>query len=177
MVMAAAAFAALLRAINVGGTGKLSKDDLIGLCEEAGFSHISTYIQSGNIVFKTRLLEAKARAKLESALTDKLGKPGHAVLRTADELEKLVARNPFKNAPSNRVVIMFLNEKPPTPSELKKLEAPDGEQVALADRDVYIHYPNGQGRSKLKLPFAKLGTARNLNTVTKLAHMVRELTN
>jgi len=168
------AFAGLLRAINVAGSGKLTKDTLIALCEEAGFGDVSTYIQSGNVVFTTQLSEAKARTKLEKALTEQLGKPGHAALRSADELESLIAKNPYPEAPSNRVMVMFLGQAP-TRADLMTVVAPDGEEVALAGRDLYIHYPNGLGRSRLKLPFAEHGTTRNMNTVSKLAKMVREL--
>jgi uncharacterized protein (DUF1697 family) len=168
------AFAALLRAINVSGSGKLAMSELTALCEAAGFTDVATYIQSGNVVFKTRLSEEKARTKLELALAAKLGKPTAVVLRTADELEALLSQNPFKNAPSNRVVVVFMNEAPPR-AAVQALHGPDGEELSVAGKDVFIHYPNGQGRSKLKLPFAKEGTGRNMNTVTKLAAMSRAL--
>jgi uncharacterized protein (DUF1697 family) len=167
-------FAALLRAINVSGSGKLLMTDLTALCEDAGFTDVKTYIQSGNVVFKTRLSEAKARAVLEKALTKKLGTPATAVLRSTEQLEALVEQNPWKREPPNRVVVIFMNDAP-TAKAVAAVVSPDGEQLRLAAPDLYVHYPNGQGRSKLKLPFAKLGTARNLNTVAKLASMARAL--
>jgi uncharacterized protein (DUF1697 family) len=169
------AFAALLRAINVSGTGKLAMSELSALCEAAGFTEVSTYIQSGNVVFKTRLSEPTARAKLELALATKLGKPAAVVLRTAEELEALLRLNPFTKHPPNRVAVMFMNEAPPK-AAVQAVQALDGEELSLAGKDLFIHYPNGMGRSKLKLPFAKTGTARNINTVTKLAAMCRALT-
>jgi uncharacterized protein (DUF1697 family) len=167
-------FAALLRAVNVSGTGKLLMTDLTGLCEEAGFSDVKTYIQSGNVVFKTRLSEAKARATLEKTLSKKLGTQATVVLRSADELEALLKKNPFKREPPNRVMVLFMNDAP-TAKAVAAVVSPAGEQLQLAAPDLFIYYPNGSGASKLKLPFAKLGTARNLNTVNKLASMLRAL--
>jgi uncharacterized protein (DUF1697 family) len=92
-------FAALLRAVNVSGTGKLLMADLTALCEDAGFTDVKTYIQSGNVVFKTRLSESKARAVLEKALTKKLGTPATVVIRSVEELEALLEANPFKSEP------------------------------------------------------------------------------
>ena len=167
-------FVALLRAINVGGTGKLLMTELAALCEEAAFSDVKTYIQSGNVVFRTRLSQAKARATLEKALSKKLGTPASAVLRSADELEALLEQNPFKAHPPNRVLVLFMNEAP-APAAVAAVVSPDGEQLHLAGQDLYVYYPNNMGRSKLKLPFAKGSTARNVNTVTKLAAMARAL--
>ena len=87
-------YVALLRAVNVGGTGKLAMTDLRRLCESAGLSCVKTYIQSGNVVFKSALGEAKVKAKLEKALTAKMGKPSFAMVRTAAELRAVVERNP-----------------------------------------------------------------------------------
>jgi uncharacterized protein (DUF1697 family) len=165
-------FVALLRAINVSGTGKLLMSDLTALCEAAAFSDVKTYIQSGNVVFKTRLSEAKARATLEKALTQKLGTAASVVLRSAEQLEALLEQNPFKKEPPNRVLVIFMNEAP-SAKAVKAVVSPDGEQLHLAGHDLFVHFPNGSGRSKLKLPFAKASTSRNINTVTKLAAMAR----
>jgi uncharacterized protein (DUF1697 family) len=167
-------FAALLRAINVSGTGKLLMSDLTALCEDAGFSDVKTYIQSGNVVFKTRLSESKARAVLEKALTKKLGVPATVILRSCEQLEALVKANPFKTEPGNRVAVIFMNEGP-SAKAVAAVVSPDGERLKLAAPDLFVHYPNGMGTSKLKLPFAKNATARNINTVAKLASMTRAL--
>jgi uncharacterized protein (DUF1697 family) len=165
-------FVALLRAINVGGTGKLAMSELCTLCEAAGLRRAETYIQSGNVVFESAFSEPKVRAKLEQALAAKMGKPFGALVRTGPELDAVIARNPFRSAEPNRLQIFFLNEAL-VRDALKGLEIPGREQVKLDGREVFVHYPDGQGRSKLKLPFAKTGTARNLNTVVKLAEMAR----
>jgi uncharacterized protein (DUF1697 family) len=169
-----ASFVALLRAINVGGTGILSMSELRELCEAAGFRQVRTYIQSGNVVFTSSLAEVKVKAKLERALAAKLGKPVGVLLRSRAELDAVQNENPFSTAPPNRVIVLFLDEAPPK-TALAKLNIPGREEVVLRGREIFIHYPDGQGRSKLKLPFAKNGTGRNLNTVAKLAGMAREL--
>ncbi|MEZ4302811.1 MAG: DUF1697 domain-containing protein [Polyangiaceae bacterium] len=165
-----AVFVALLRAVNVGGTGKLPMADLVKLCEKAGLQSPKTYIQSGNVVFGTKGTEAKVKATLEKALTEKLGKPAGVLVRTGPELRKVLADNPFKEAAPNRVLVMFLDTAPPKDS-LEGVATPAGERLALGAREIYIHYPEGQGTSKLKVPFSKEGTARNLNTIAKLAEM------
>lgn len=166
---------ALLRAINVGGTGKLAMAELVGLCEKAGFTDVRTYIQSGNVVFRTGASEAKAKTTLERALAAKLGKPVGVFLRRPAELDRVLADNPFQEAPPNRVIVMFLDAAPPKDA-VAGVKRPSGERLVLLGRELYIHYPAGQGTSKLKVPFASEGTARNINTVTKLAAMAREMT-
>lgn len=165
-------FAALLRAINVGGTGKLPMKELCALCEEAGFGNPKTYIQSGNVVFESRLVEAKVKAKLEPLLAAKLGKPVAVLVRTRAELEQIVTRNPFVGASPSQVLILFLDAPPPARA-LAGLVIPGREEVKLDGREVFIHYPDGMGRSKLSLPFAKGATGRNLNTVAKLGALAR----
>jgi uncharacterized protein (DUF1697 family) len=165
-------FIALLRAINVGGTGKLPMSELRELCEQAGFAEVKTYIQSGNVVFRSNLSEAKVKSKLERALAEKMGRPHGALLRTEAELETILARNPFPKAAGNRLQIVFLDEAPGKDA-LLGVKIPGNEELKLEGRELYIHYPDGMGVSKLKVPFAAAGTGRNLNTVVKLAAMAR----
>jgi uncharacterized protein (DUF1697 family) len=166
------AYAAFLRAVNVGGTGKLPMTTLRALCEQAGFGSITTYIVSGNVVFTTPLDAAKARQKLEKLLASKMGKPVRAHLRTAEELEAILRRNPFKSAPTNRVVLFFLDEAAPK-SALAEVKIPGREEIRASGREIFVFYPDGQGRSKLKVPFASVTTGRNLNTVQKMLELAR----
>jgi uncharacterized protein (DUF1697 family) len=168
-----AVFIVLLRAINVGGTGKIAMNDLRALCESCGCSNVRTYIQSGNVVLESSLAEEKLSAKLARALEAKMGKPVGVLVRTAAELGRALKKNPFKKAEPNRVAVYFLDE-PPLKRVLKEIVIPGREAIELAGREVFVHYPDGQGQSKLKLPFAKTGTARNINTVTKLLEMAEE---
>lgn len=165
-------YVALLRAVNVGGTGSLKMSDLCALCQELGFERPQTYIQSGNVVFGSKLPEAKVRSKLEPALAGKLGKACGVLVRTGAELDAVLAANPFPEAPPNRVIVFFLSA-PPARGAAAQLSIPGKEQVEIVGREVFVHYPDGQGRSKLKLPFASEGTGRNLNTVMKLAELAR----
>jgi uncharacterized protein (DUF1697 family) len=146
--------------------------DLVTLCEKAGLRSVRTYIQSGNVVFTSRLAEAKVRATLEKAVAARVGKPVGVLVRTAGELEAALAANPFPAAPASRVIVFFL---PEPPGRLPPVKAAGGEQLALRGRELFVHYPQGQGPSRLAVPFADLGTGRNLNTVAKLASMAREL--
>jgi uncharacterized protein (DUF1697 family) len=168
------AYVALFRAVNVGGTGKLPMSDLKVLCEAAGFTKVRTYIASGNVVFESGVTEAEVAAALDPELAAYAGKPVGVLVRTAEEMKAVLDANPFPDAPPNRTVAIFL-DKPPSKDALDGMVAPDGEQARLGTREIYVHYPQGQGRSKLKLPAAKGGTARNINTVAKLAELAGEL--
>ena len=166
-------FVALLRAINVGGTGKLPMKDLSALCAALGFDRVRTYIQSGNVIFESNLSERAIRARLEKALTEKLGKRADVVVRTGPELRSVLRANPFPNADASRVGVFFRADVLDK-TLLGEVVAPGGEEVRLGKREIYIHFPQGMGRSKLKLP-AGVGTLRNINTVAKLVDMASGL--
>ena len=106
------AFAALLRAVNVGGTGKLPMRDLVTMCAHAGFSSPRTYIASGNVVFWSDAGEDDVKAKLEDILEAYAGKPVAVLVRTADELSAVRANNPFPDASPNKVMVLFLMKHP-----------------------------------------------------------------
>ncbi|HEY1904194.1 MAG TPA: DUF1697 domain-containing protein [Terracidiphilus sp.] len=164
------AFIALLRAVNVGGTGKLPMTELKDLCETVGFKSVRTYIASGNVVFQSAKTEAQVKAALEAALAAYAGKPVDVLVRTAAEIAAVLAANPFKEMPGNRTVAFFL-DKPPAADALCAVSGQASEQLRLGLREIYAYYPDGMGGSKLKIPAAKDGTARNMNTVAKLAEM------
>lgn len=163
-------FIALLRAVNVGGTGKLPMAELKAICEAAGFHSVRTYIASGNVVFGSELHETTVRKELEVRLLAYAGKPVGVVVRTAAEMADVLARNPFPDAPANRTVAIFLDAAPPTDC-LASLSGRVDEEVGLGRREIYVCYGENMGRSTLKIPAAKGGTARNMNTVAKLASM------
>lgn len=158
---------ALLRAVNVVGTGMLLMADLRTLCAKAGFTDVRTYIQSGNVVFASPLSAAAAKGKLEKAVAAKLGKHCRVLLRSADELERVIDSNPFPEAAANQLLVLFLDDAPPK-TAIADWKIPGRERLALHGRELYVHFPEGQGKSKLKVPFADVGTGRNLNTVRKL---------
>lgn len=165
---------ALLRAVNVGGTGKLPMAKLKAMAEELGFKDARTYIASGNLLFDADgLSEAAIKAKLEERLAEYADKPVGVMVRSAAEIAKVVKDNPFAKEPGNRVVAMFLDEAPPESALTDHKNLAD-ERIALGRREIYVHYPEGQGPSRLIIPAAKAGTARNMNTVIKLAEMAGE---
>ena len=168
------AFVALLRAVNVGGTGKLPMTELKRMCEEAGFAHVQTYIASGNVVFASSLAEAKVKAELERRLAGYAGKPVGVMVRTAAELAAVRDGNPFPDAPANRTMAIFLDAAPPQDAA-ERAVGRQAEQIALGRREIYVLYDEGMGQSKLRIPAAKAGTARNLNTVARLAKMAAAL--
>jgi uncharacterized protein (DUF1697 family) len=161
-------YVALLRAVNVGGTGKLPMTELKSMCDSSGFVNARTYIASGNVVFESKLPEAAVKAKLEKCLASYAGKPVEVLVRTGPEMAAVLAKNPFKSRAANAAVAIFLDERPPKDA-LKTITGQAEEEVALGAREIYVHYGAGMGRSKLKIPAAKRGTARNMNTVAKLA--------
>lgn len=169
------AYIALLRAVNVGGTGKLAMGDLLRLCAEAGFRDARTYIASGNVVFASDLAEAEVKARLEKALAAHAGKPIGVAVRTAAEMAAVLKANPFPDTEPKFTVAIFLDGKPPKDAAEKATGRAENEEIALGEREIYVSYGSGMGRSKLKIPAAKTGTARNMNTVATLAEMAGEI--
>jgi uncharacterized protein (DUF1697 family) len=167
------AYAALLRGINVGGV-KLVMADLARLCEGEGFACVKTYIASGNVVFTSTKTEGAVRDALEGALARHMRRTIPVLVRSAAQLEATVAANPFPGVAGNRLLVFFLHEPPPK-NILAGVSAPDGEELAVRGRELYVHYPNGMGRSKLKVPLWSVATSRNMNTVVKLAALTRAL--
>ena len=161
-------YIALLRAVNVGGTGKLPMADLIQLCQKAGFQNPRTYIASGNVLFHSPKSELQVQTQLQSALEKYADKPIAVLVRTAAEMAAVLQANPFPNAQPNRTVAIFLNDPPPK-NTLQTLTGQKDEVVRLGTREIYVHYGDAMATSKLKIPAAKTGTARNLNTIAKLA--------
>jgi uncharacterized protein (DUF1697 family) len=168
------AYIALLRAVNVGGTGKLPMTELKAMCEAEGFEGVKTYIASGNVVFTSRLKEKAVKDALEARLADYAGKPVGVMVRTAAEMAAVLAANPFPGAPGNRVVAIFLDSAPPKDT-LAAVRHKASEEIRLGKRELYVRYDDGMASSKLVIPAAKAGTARNINTVAKLTEMAAAL--
>src|SRR5664279_1513358 len=123
-----AVFIALLRAVNVGGTGLLPMKDLAAMCTDIGFENVRTYIQSGNVAFKSRLGESSVQAKLEKVLETKMGKKVDVVVRTIAELESILKANPFPDAPPAKVAVLFTSGQVPV-GFAANIVAPGGEEV------------------------------------------------
>ena len=169
-----AAWVALLRAVNVGGTGKLAMSELKAMCDELGLASVKTYIASGNVVFKSAKSEAAIKAALEKRLEAYAGKPVGVLIRSAAEMARVSADNPFPKLAPNRTMAVFL-DRAPAADTLEGVRGQKDEKISLGRREIYIHYGDGIGSSKLVIPAAKAGTTRNMNTVAMLARMAVDL--
>jgi len=168
-------YVAFLRGINVGGSNIIPMDELRALFCQTGLTNIRTYIQSGNVIFISEASEKNLIRKLEEALLRKAGKSVPVVIRTGKELADLVWHNPFPGAKPAQVGVMLFAA--PVPADFMSGVSTAGrEEVKIAAREVYIHYPDGMGRSKLKLPkSAREGTVRNMNTLSRLVELSETL--
>jgi uncharacterized protein (DUF1697 family) len=134
-----ASFVALLRAVNVGGTGKLPTSELKHICEELGFARARTYIASGNVVFESRKSGAAVKAGLEKRLAH-AGKPVGVLVRTAAEMAQVLSDNPFPKAAPNRTMAVFLDRAAPADT-LAGVRGQKDEEIGLGKREIYVHYP------------------------------------
>lgn len=166
-------FVILLRAVNVGGTGNLPMSDLRAMAETAGLRSVRTYIASGNVVAESGESEHAIKAALERRLADYAGKPVGVLVRSAEEISDVLANNPFPKAAPNHTVAIFLDTPPPS-DVLDTVTGREDEKIGLGKREIYVHYGSGMGRSRLKIPSAAKGTARNMNTIARLAAMAGE---
>lgn len=167
-------YVALLRAVNVGGTGKLPMAELKAMCVAAGLAKVQTYIASGNVMFQSAASEKRVKALLEERLAAYAGKPVGVAVRTAGEMAAVLKANPFPKAAPNRTMAIFLDAAPRADA-LKHVVGRAGEEMRLGEREIYVHYGDGMADSKLKIPAAKTGTARNMNTIAKLAQLAAEI--
>lgn len=163
-------YIALLRAVNVGGTGKLPMAKLKAMCADAGFTGIETYIASGNVVFVADRSASAVKAELEARLRAYAGKPVGCIVRTPREMKATLESNPFPESVPRWTVAIFLDDPPPRDT-LDHMTGRKDEQVRPGKREIYVSYPSGMGRSKLKIPAAAKGTARNMNTIAKLVEL------
>lgn len=162
-------YIALLRAVNVGGV-TLPMADLRSMCSDAGFARVETYIASGNVVFESKAAPSKVKAELEARLLAYAGKPVGVVIRTAAEMAAVLKANPFPDAQPKYAYAIFLDRRPPRDA-LQHAVGQSDEEMRIGKREIFVHYRSGMGRSKLSIPAAKAGTARNMNTVAKLAEL------
>jgi uncharacterized protein (DUF1697 family) len=166
-------YVALLRAVNVGGTGKLPMNELKAICIELGFGDVRTFIASGNVVFTSRNSETAIKSGLQKRLQTYAKRPVEVFVRSATEMAQVATENPFPDKATNRTVVIFLDRAPPkdTPTTVRGQR---DEEIRLGHREIYVHYPSGMGKSKLVISAAEGGTARNMNTVSTLAKMAAE---
>lgn len=174
-------YVALLRAVNVGGTGKLPMSELKKAVESIGARDVSTYIASGNVLFEARGTEAAVAKQIQGALRAKQKLDTDVLVRTAAQLEPLVNDHAFadRGAPGAKLHVVFLSAAPAA-SAIAKLDPSrsPGDEIAVRGREIHWYTPNGAGQSKLSMAYFErvlgvAGTTRNLNTVTKLLALLR----
>ncbi len=165
------AYVALIRAVNVSGTGKLPKEDLKAMGEACGFDNCRTFINSGNLLLTSDLAEASVQKRMQEKLTEYFGKATAVFVRNNTEMAEAVAKNPFDDDKPSRVMAHFVDEEP-IPSMIDGARDVAGERMALGPRLIYVSYGEGIGKSKLKLPAVKQGTARNMTSVAKIAELL-----
>jgi uncharacterized protein (DUF1697 family) len=172
---------ALLRAVNVGGR-KVLKDDLLGLAKDLGFDDAKTLLASGNlVVWGKGGSDADIEKRLEDGLEKRIGLRTDFMVRSPDELKTIIAANPFPDlveSRPNHLVVNFL--KHPLPAgdlEVLRGAITGRERVEAGQKELYVDFIDGIGESMLdrdwkKTKKAPVGTARNWNTVMKLAALV-----
>ena len=175
----------LLRGVNVGGHHKIKMEELRSVYGELGFTDVRSYVQSGNVLFKSRAAgSAKLAGRIEDAIEQKWGFRPAVILRTLAEMAAVVETNPFDgrdDVAPNHLAVIFLGAAPAAKA-VQSITAMSWapEEVRLAGRELFIHFPNGMGQSKLapnslEKILNTAGTARNWNTVTKLLAMAKEM--
>ena len=175
----------MLRAVNVGGHSQIKMEALRALYSSLKFENPQTYVQSGNVIFKTNERDLALIAKhIQQSIEKKFDCRPEVILRTAAELRSVIAKNPFAkrtNIEPNKLLVTFLASDPGNEARenLRKQKfAP--EELHVADRELYIYFPNGIGKSRLPWPrldkiLQTPGTGRNWNSVTKMLEIAEKL--
>jgi uncharacterized protein (DUF1697 family) len=175
----------MLRGVNVGGHNKIKMEALRALYESLKLRDAQTYVQSGNVIFRTDERDMSRLAKrIEDGIERKFGFRPDVILRTAAEMRDVVARNPFakrRGIEPGKLLVSFLASDPGQEGREKVRQMKcDPEEMRIEGREIYIYFPNGAGRSKLN--WAGLGkmlkttaTGRNWNSVTKMLEMAEKV--
>jgi uncharacterized protein (DUF1697 family) len=164
---------ALLRGVNVGGKAKVPMAELKQELKDLGLEDVVTYIQSGNVVFRTT--KKDAAAAIEKRIKLNHGLNVTVITRTLPELRRIAKGNPFPKADTARLHVVFLAGRPKAGATLDPDRSP-ADEFRVKGREVYLHLPNGAGRTKLTLDYLERrlgvrGTQRNWNTLLKLIEL------
>jgi uncharacterized protein (DUF1697 family) len=178
-------FISILRGINVSGQKKIQMTDIKTLYEELKFKEVTTYIQSGNIIFKTnkKASDQSLSKKIEQAIYKKYNFSVPVIIRTVEEMKTVISVNPFikeSNIDTEKLHITFLAESPKQANVegIKNLDySPD--KFFIIDKEVYLYCPNGYGITKLSNNFFEnklkvTATTRNWKTVNKLVTLATD---
>jgi uncharacterized protein (DUF1697 family) len=179
-------YVVLLRAVNVGGTGKLPMADFRALLEKLGYKRVETYIQSGNAVFETSAKPEKIVSDITKALEKHLGAPAGVIVRTTDQLKRLIDSNPYATAAAaNGALVHAAFLAGPAGKDAEAALAAivtkypgRRDRYTLNHDAVYFHFPDGAGETRftgktLDKAIGVIGTGRNWNTILKLYEMAK----
>jgi uncharacterized protein (DUF1697 family) len=175
---------ALLRGINVGGHKKVPMAELRSLCASLGFTSVTSYIQSGNVVFRSSAAATGVVAALEGAIAGRFGFEVRVVVRDLAQLRRVVAGNPFLSdgvVDASKLHVTFLADAPArSVAEAMRVHRIGADELRLVGREAYLHCPDGLGRTKLTPTFMERGfgtatTTRNWRTVNRLLEMASTL--
>lgn len=147
-------YISLLRGINVSGQKRIKMDVLKAAYEAMGFDNVRTYIQSGNVIFKTQILnKATLSASIEKTISEQFGYPVSVVIREKGELDKIIRSNPFLSRSTielDKCHVTFLSSKPEDKHRQAIKNFTNGQdEFQLSDQEIYLYCPNGYGRTKL----------------------------
>ena len=181
---------ALLRAVNIGGTGKLPMADFRALLVALGYKRVETYIQSGNAVFDTSAKPEEVASDITKALEKHLGTPLGVIVRTTDQLKHLIDSNPYATeAAANGALVHTAFLSGPVGKEAEAALASivakyptRRDRYTLNHDAIYFHFPDGAGETKftgktLDKAIGVIGTGRNWNTILKLYEMAKSRDN
>lgn len=175
----------MLRGVNLGPHNRIKMEELRAVYDSLKLHDPRTYVQSGNVLFKTKEQnEAKLSSRIQDGIEKKFGFRPDVILRTTDELRRAVAKNPFsarKNIDPSKLLVTFLSAEPGAEA-CGKLMALDTapEELRVVGRELFIYYPNGLARPKFQWikaekAFKVACTGRNWNSVTKMLELAEEM--
>ena len=176
---------AMLRGVNLGPHRRVKMDALCSLCASLKFRDVQTYVQSGNILFRTEERDLAVLTKrMEKAIEQRFGFQSDVILRTASELRQVMAKNPFakrRGIEPKKLLVTFLAADPGEAARMlvRKMKT-DPEELWIEGRELYTYYPNGMARPKvtwaaLEKVLKTSGTGRNWNSVTNMLQMAEKL--
>jgi uncharacterized protein (DUF1697 family) len=177
-------FVSMLRGVNVGGHGRMKMHALTDAYVALGLADVRTLLQSGNVLFRSRLKDRAALAKrITQEIERRFDLQIEVVIRTLDEVRTIVERGPVLSprADMSKLLVMFLSDVPDAVGQATLVKQHKGpEMIEVRGPEIYLYYPDGVGRSKLTNAFIEnklkvAGTARNWNTLTKLVAAGEEI--
>lgn len=175
----------MLRGVNVAGHNRIKMDALCALYKALKLEGARSYVQSGNVIFRTKEKNtASLGKKIQNAIEGSFGFRPEVILRTPDELRQAIAASPFlgrRDIEPGKLLVTFLAAEPGPEARATLLSLKGHpEELHLKGRELYIYFPNGAG--KTKLPWSQVerllkttGTARNWNSITRMLAVAEEL--